>query len=460
MTAREKIHHDLQWHGCYSDGWKGEIVDEAFQHPAKVSRALIRRIYEHAFAEGWLRAGDTAVDCFGGIAGTGLDAMLRGVHWVGVELEPKFHALAQQNIDLWKRRYGAMPGFGTATILQGDSRKLASVIGAAGIVVSSPPFLDQEPSHAQGTNFIPPGGKRFIESTYGTSAGQLGKMKEGEPPALIVSSPPYAAIAAGSGGLNTKPGKDGQQSGRSADSASQQADSHYGEADGQLSTMREGDAPACIISSPPFATGDSAGPESLGRRTDPAAQRMKGVQGWGVGGQISAGSLGAMPEGRFDAVVSSPPYERDTEPHGDLRPNNTERQACAERVRLKESESQEQLAAAAGDTFWAAAKLIVQQCHQILRANGMAIWICKDFIRAGKRIPFSDQWLALCESEGFKLVCRHQAMLVAHHGIQVDAFDGDKELKTERKSFFRRLHEKKPGAIKIDWEDVLCLIKV
>ena len=32
--------------------------------------------------------------------------------------------------------------------------------------------------------------------------------------------------------------------------------------------------------------------------------------------------------------------------------------------------------------------------------------------------------------------------------------------KTERKSFFRRLHERKPGAVRIDWEEVVFVEKV
>lgn len=43
-----------EWAGCYDDNWKGVIVEDAFAHPAKFSRGLIRRIYEHARSEGWL----------------------------------------------------------------------------------------------------------------------------------------------------------------------------------------------------------------------------------------------------------------------------------------------------------------------------------------------------------------------------------------------------------------------
>ena len=90
--------------------------------------------------------------------------------------------------------------------------------------------------------------------------------------------------------------------------------------------------------------------------------------------------------------------------------------------------------------------------------SGKAIFVCKDYIKKGRRVPFSDRWLALCESVGFKLVCRHKAMLVKEHGTQITTSGEDEKIITERKSFFRRLAESK-GSPHIDWEDVLCLIK-
>jgi hypothetical protein len=45
------------WAGCYPSKWKGLIVPEATSHPAKFSSRLIRRIYEHMIAEGWLAEG-------------------------------------------------------------------------------------------------------------------------------------------------------------------------------------------------------------------------------------------------------------------------------------------------------------------------------------------------------------------------------------------------------------------
>ena len=56
IARRSSMLRDCQdiWQNCYDSGWQGEIVPEAFAHPAKFSHALIRRIYDHALAEGWL----------------------------------------------------------------------------------------------------------------------------------------------------------------------------------------------------------------------------------------------------------------------------------------------------------------------------------------------------------------------------------------------------------------------
>ena len=112
-----------------------------------------------------------------------------------------------------------------------------------------------------------------------------------------------------------------------------------------------------------------------------------------------------------------------------------------------------------GDTFWSAAAVILAQCYAVLRPGGHCIWVTKNFIRKGKVVPFSDQWQTLCESVGFRLVCRHRAMLVKIHGEQETMFNGREQIRTERKSFFRRLAEKK-GSPAIDWEDVICLMRI
>lgn len=78
-------------------------------------------------------------------------------------------------------------------------------------------------------------------------------------------------------------------------------------------------------------------------------------------------------------------------------------------------------------------------------------------------MPFSADWVALCEVCGFALVEWIQASLVEHHGIQADLFGGeDTVVDTERLSFFRRLvHNRLPpgDARRILHEDVLIFRK-
>jgi hypothetical protein len=94
----------------------------------------------------------------------------------------------------------------------------------------------------------------------------------------------------------------------------------------------------------------------------------------------------------------------------------------------------------------------------VLRPGGYAAWVCKDFVRKGQRVPFSDQWQQLCEAVGFEPVERIAAMLVDDHGDQLDIFGGATARLKERKSFFRRLAEKK-GSPRIDHEDVIIMRK-
>ena len=115
-----------------------------------------------------------------------------------------------------------------------------------------------------------------------------------------------------------------------------------------------------------------------------------------------------------------------------------------------------------GETFWSAARIILQQTHQLLKPGGVAAFVVKDYVRAGKRVPFSRQWLALCESVGFELVEWVQASLVKKNKSQ-DVFGGEQIEKKERKSFFRRLHESRMAEDdprRIDHEDVLFVKKV
>src|SRR3990167_8021982 len=59
-------------------------------------------------------------------------------------------------------------------------------------------------------------------------------------------------------------------------------------------------------------------------------------------------------------------------------------------------------------------------------------------------------WRRLCESVGFETVAEIRAWLVEDHGTQLETHGNGKRQRTERKSFFRRLAERK-GAPAIDY---------
>jgi hypothetical protein len=111
-----------------------------------------------------------------------------------------------------------------------------------------------------------------------------------------------------------------------------------------------------------------------------------------------------------------------------------------------------------GDTFWTAARAIVAETFAVLRPGAHAAWVVKGFVRNRKLVDFPDQWRQLCESVGFVTVAEVRAWVVEDKGTQL-AMDGeDKRHVTERKSFFRRLAEKK-GSPRIDWETVWLMEK-
>ena len=212
----------------------------------------------------------------------------------------------------------------------------------------------------------------------------------------------------------------------------------------------------CIVSSPPYAEAHkpNLSPNDL------LNKNRKDLHKWAWNEDTQGttpGQLGAMKSGDVDAIISSPPYgDAVSEKHGGKDPN-PEMAGGSAIISLGYSPAKDNLGNQQGDTFWQAAKTIVEQCHQILKPGGHAIWVTKRFVRAEKIVDFSHDWARLCESVGFEIVCWHKAMLVkeTHH----DSLFGGKITKTvARKSFFRRLAESK-GSPAIDWEDVICMIK-
>jgi hypothetical protein len=404
MSDRNILYID--WYGLYSERWKGEITREAFAHPAKFSRGLIRHIYRHMVSEGWLHVGDHVVDPFGGVALGGLDAMTHGLHWTGCELEERFVKLGNRNIDLWNRRYaGKMPHWGTARLVQGDSRELASLIGQASGAVSSPPFGSGDSASAQSLVERQDSSAEWIKGNtgwrtgYGSTPGNLGNMAATERGFEgAVSSPPYEGMPIEQTHMTSNKRGDPNNPNYRPSWKQKLEDGYadttrpYGSTPGQLGVMG-------AVSSPPYEG-------------------------------ISLSGGGGIANEMRDTY-------RDGQNYGD---------------------SNGQLGAKITDDFWSAARVIVEQTYQVLAPGAHAVWVVKAFVKNGKLVDFPGQWQALCEAVGFETVHVHRAWLVVDRGTQVDLEGNRHAKKVERKSFFRRLAESK-GSPRIDYEVLLCMEK-
>jgi len=370
------------WYGCYKTGWGKNLTPAAFSHPAKISYLLAQKIYEHAFEQGWLEPGSQILDPFGGIAGTAFHALQRGLHWTGIELEPKFVDLGQGyacpgfgkafwkryhlrgqrlnyklfhlcqdcekklisppetrrlpwafphhfegNLSLWNTRYAAhFPGWGSARLLRGDSRKLAQILhGHAQAAVSSPPYINSLDSEKNGIEWEKvkkdyPGRVIHAERVamqerhhnarkYGEAEGQLGRMPNMGFD-LAVSSPPFQKQNEGGGLSKLMRGEETNY----RDSTGRQRENEkskpgymgQGITEGQLANLPPGDF-ALAVSSPPYSSSDQVHSRPSARDAEIFKGRTVGTHGSAEYGQ-SDGQLANLPEGDFTLAVSSPPY--------------------------------------------------------------------------------------------------------------------------------------------------------
>lgn len=439
---------------------------------AKISRGLVSRIYSHAFEQGWLEPGAIVLDPFGGICGTGLDALWHGLNYVAVELEPKFVALGEANLALWHRKYGSKLGWGTARIVQGDSRRLAEIVGGADLICGSPPYSESITGGGDGIDWkkIKVGGSKrtigraSIAEGYGTTPGQLGRMKEGEAPMVDCVMTKFDNDGLPCNDLIHETNRNEINGQRNVQTLQRRPVLASG---GAESGNKLVDSTTTIQRST-FTNTQSFGGSPIGLQ-DWTAQtdREKRTGALGMEGRHGATELSEQDQARIlrnlpqnkESLYSSQGFRSLQQCTGESSSPLCELPSQPTQEGVSSHRSQKQWQSRVdSETFWEASRTIIRQCHQVLKPQGMAIWIVKDFVRAGKRVPFSDQWLALCEQVGFSLVCRHKAMLVKSHGRQ-HRLDGEvDELETRRISLYRRLAEKK-GSPKIECETVICVRK-
>lgn len=422
-----------EWAGCYDLQWSGFITKQSFAHPAKFSRGLIERIYDYMLQNERVSPGDVVGDPFGGVATGGIIAAYRGLNWIGVELEENFVNLGRGNINLHRGKltYLTRP---LPQLIQGDSRSFDLIVKAHAIV-TSPPYAATSGQGGGGINikgYVPAEGRKWTGDkadpvgarTYqgqgaNRTEGNIETLKEGSIDA-VVSSPPYAGIAAGAGGLNTKPPKHpGQQSGRSVDLSSQNADQRYGASEGQISKLTEGDVNA-VVTSPPWGANCAGGV---------GAHKLKDPDKFAIEMSRLQRGHAASPEARRKQFSRA-----------------------AEQVY---GDSDGSIGKESAETYWQAMNLVYAATFRAIKPGGYIAVVVKDYVSKKQRVRLCDDTVRLLEHCGFEMVERVQAMLVSetqHKDLFTES--GYRTQTRSRKSFFRRLAEKK-GSPPINYEEVL-----
>ena len=401
------------WEGCYAEGWQGWIVPAAFQHPAKFSRLLVERIVHHGFDLGLWKRGDTLGDPFGGVGCGGIVATNAGLAWIGVELEPRFVHLAEENFalhrEMWERTGRAQP-----RVLQGDSRNFAELVGGLGGVVCSPPYNDNQRSDRtvearnQRRAFRQGAGSFRTSESYGRSPGQVGGLPGGSL-AGVISSPPFTS---------DQPCASQTRLGRRIGSREKRDGSM--QSPGNVQNSRPGGL-AGVVTSPPWGTNCEGG---IG------THRLKNPADFALGMVARGGNRGS-----HSASVSA-------------------RQAQFERDASRTyGRSPGQVGGQTGETYWQACAQIYASSLRAIRPGGHLVVVVKDYVKRKQRITLCEDTCSLLVHLGFRVTQRIRAMLV-EETREGCLFEGERVQRRQRKSFFRRLAESK-GSPRIDWEEVI-----
>lgn len=456
------------WTKCYEDGWKDHIVPEAFSHPAKMAYGLLSRILTHAEEQGWLAPSSIICDCFGGISTTGILAAYRGYQAITCELEDKFVTLALENMELHRKKWEKL-GCPVPIVISGDSRRLCELVESADIIVKKgltntivPVTLDEKQENNNEKKM-----ERQIQGRNTISLFPTENEPKTDRKILRCMSTADSHCDETIGDSIQKQRAKRQRT-SSVQRRKEQSAISNNDNKGQVPPMQNnGESGHTSQKRRPLRqpAGESGSPLQFLSSEHDEKEMVEGEKSRVTNSKKQCAN-GMEP---VSLIISSPPYEGAL---GNRKHEGDQKKYLKRQKRYNEKHpeykrpsaesmcypcSEGNIANNSGDTFWQAAKEILEQCHKILRPGGHAIFVCKDFVRKGKRVPFSDDWLKLCEAVGFKLVCRHRAMLVKED-VKDDLFGGQIIKKTERKSFFRRLAEAK-GSPKIDWEDVICVEK-
>ncbi len=412
---------------------KDYFTGMSFSHPAKMSLPLQLWLIDN-----FTKPGDTILDPMGG-SGTILVACSMGRHVICVELEQKFVDMMKGNWEKIQQR-GPQMGYsmGTATILQGDSRQLTTLLkGQVGAIVTSPPYAEGAGHGGQPTQAGIEKGQQGLGQSghlYGTTNGNIGNLPYGDISAII-SSPPYAEATHHTDDPEDteklRPGRSSRLSGTSGyhGSPSQRIGGTAGDSEGQIGQLPYNPID-CILTSPPYEASVSDGKE-----------------GPSAGGNERKGQPKSRSTPPIDCVISSPPYEGQMHPNsndeGEVRKLGDNYGSNSQPILGIKGygDSKDNIGNLKSDNYLTAMRAVYAECWKVLKPDGIMALVLKNFIRDQKLVRLDLDTTRIVESVGFRLVETLKRRLPAQ-------------------SFWRILYQRKfPDVEPITHEDVLVFRK-
>ena len=215
---------------------------------------------------------------------------------------------------------------------------------------------------------------------------------------------------------------------------------------------------SAALTSPPYAghPGHADADEAAGKGI--RAEKRCPARYTHEAGEAQIGNLRDRP-GDVDAAVSSPPWET-----GAVRCENDRKlltdAAPGHSKELAYGDGQQQLGNLKGESYCSAMLRVYQQLHAVLKPGGVVCLVTKNPVKGGKIRRLDLDTVRLMAAAGFDLIEHVHAMLTMPEQEQAAMFGAPATLhRRERKSFFKRLHEKKNPHLRVDHEDVLFFRK-
>ena len=156
----------------------------------------------------------------------------------------------------------------------------------------------------------------------------------------------------------------------------------------------------------------------------------------------------------IDAVLTSPPFE-DSEPQYLGQKFRAPHDSTGNLQVGGFESAKEQISSLQAETYLSAMLEVYRELAAVLKPGGVVCLVTKNPIKGGKIRALDADTIRLMEAAGFGLIERKRAMLAQELGEQTLLGGGSVKIRRERKSFFKRLYEKKHPEMRVDHEDVL-----